>query len=632
MNAKKFFLFLLLSVSLADACSIVGYIGHQLCKQIILRQLSRLEYRGYDSAGFACLNPKNNRVVCVKRTGKLQNLINSLDRDPIDAHIAIGHTRWATHGTPSEENAHPHTDDKKTIALVHNGIIENHFSLRNKLKKEGSTFVSETDTEVIAHLFGKVVDQAHDLKTAVTTLVSQLEGAFGVVSVSQKYPDMLVAIRKDSPLCIGVNEREKFVASDVLAFSDITDQVIYLPNESFALMSKEHIELYDFSGKPLEIKPQIVQAKHLACDKMGQPHFMLKEIYEQKHAIKATVNFYRSLKDNLDGYLNVPLGFLKQLKKIHIIACGTSWHAGRIGEFFFESAARVPTHVHLASEYRYGSFIPEFDVLYVLISQSGETADSLAVLRELNKYNLNTLTITNVASSSMARESKGYLQTIAGPEVAVASTKAFTTQMTALYWLAHVIALQKELITEKEMTQAENNLIEAGDILNKAIKNNRQAIVDSVAQKYSKYQRFFFLGRHVGYPFALEGALKLKEISYLFAMGYPAGELKHGSIALIDENTPTVLFSHMDPVIYQKIVSNAQEIKARSGNIIAFVFEGQDELINIADQSFIVPRTKPLMEPFAMSGVMQFFAYQIAKELGRDIDKPRNLAKSVTVE
>ncbi|KKP95143.1 MAG: Isomerizing Glutamine-fructose-6-phosphate aminotransferase [candidate division TM6 bacterium GW2011_GWE2_36_25] len=632
MNRKIFitpFLFFIVSVK---ACSIVGYIGDCLCKSLILKQLSRLEYRGYDSAGFACLNPKNNRLVCLKRTGKLQNLINALDRDPIDAHIAIGHTRWATHGVASEENAHPHVDGLQSVALAHNGIIENHFSLRNQLKKEGCIFQSETDTEVIAHLLGKILNKTDDLKAGLMSLTTQLEGAFAVVAISQKFADTLIAIRKDSPLCIGINEHEKYIASDVLAFSDYTDKVIYLPNKSFALAKKNSVEIYDFDGKLLDVKVQPILAKHLSCDKDGQPHFMLKEIYEQKSAIKATVNFYRSLKDNLDGYINVPRAFLRELKKIHIIACGTSWHAGRIGQYFLESIARVPTHVHLASEYRYESFIPEFDVLYVLISQSGETADTLAVLRELNQYNLNTLTITNVASSSMARESKGYLQTIAGPEVAVASTKAFTTQMTALYWLAHIIGLQKGLVNDQQMTQAEDDLIAAGSLLIEAIKNNEKAIVESVAKKYIKYQRFFFLGRHIGYPFALEGALKLKEISYLFAMGYPAGELKHGSIALIDEQTPTVLFSHMNPIIYQKIISNAQEIKARNGNIIAFAFEGQDELIKLADQAFIIPSVKPLLEPFVMSGVMQFFAYQIAKQLGRDIDQPRNLAKSVTVE
>jgi len=632
---KKLFTILLLNccffVSI-KSCSIVGYVGNSLCKHLILKQLSRLEYRGYDSAGFACLNPKNNRLICIKRTGKLQNLVNALNRDPIDSCIAIGHTRWATHGVATEDNAHPHLDCNRSLAIVHNGVIENHFKLRNKLEQEQCVFNSATDTEVVAHLLQKMLSSSTDLKSAIVSLVARLKGAFGVVGVTQKYADTLIAIRKSSPLCIGINEKEKYVASDVLAFSECADKVIYLPDKSFALIQKDDVKIYSFDGKELNIAPQAITVKNLSCDKNGQPHFMLKEIYEQKHAIGATVNFCRSLKDNLSSHVNMPRNFLRELKKINIIACGTSWHAGRIGQFFFESVCRVPTSVHLASEYRYSSFIPEFDALYLLISQSGETADTLAVLRKLNKDSLQTLTITNVVSSSMARESRGFLQTVAGPEVAVASTKAFTTQLATLYWFSHIIALKKNMITEKRVKDAEVELITVGKVLNQAIKRNRQSIISSVAQEYAKYHRFFFLGRHVGYPFALEAALKLKEISYIFAMGYPAGELKHGSIALIDDETPTVLFSSVDSLIYQKIVANAQEIKARNGKIMVFAFDGQDELIKMADRAFIVPRVQLLLEPIAMSGLMQFFAYQVAKELGRDIDQPRNLAKSVTVE
>jgi len=616
----------------ALGCSIVGYIGDKPCKNIILEQLSQLEYRGYDSAGFACLHPQSNRLVCIKRTGRLQNLVNALNRDPIEAHIAIGHTRWATHGPATEDNAHPHCDTPHSLALVHNGIIENHFTLRDELLKKNCKFVSATDTEVIAHQLHIILREKNDLKDAVLGLVKKLKGAYGIVGVVEKFSDTLVAIRKGSPLCLGVGQGEMFVASDVLAFNRFADKVIYLPNKSFALVKKDGVKIYDFNGEEIEVQALPIEVKNTVSHKNGQDHFMLKEIYEQPQAIEATVNFYRSIKKNFNKYINVTDSFIKNFKSIEIVACGTSWHAGRIGQFFFELLGKIPTGVHLASEFRYSPFVSRSDALYILISQSGETADTLAVLRRLNKNKLQTLTITNVASSTMARESCGVLQTLAGPEVAVASTKAFTTQLTALYWLAHYFAYKKDILSEYDLKQAEKDLIETGVVLQKTIDLNKEQIINSIAKKYSAFQRFFFLGRHVGYPFAMEAALKLKEISYIFAMGYPAGELKHGSIALIDEQTPTVVFSSVDPVIYQKIVSNVQEVKARNGNVIVFAFEGQDELVKLADQAFIVPRVKLLLEPLAMSGTMQFFAYQIAKELGRDIDKPRNLAKSVTVE
>lgn len=624
---------LLLAVSIsAQGCSIVGYVGNNLCKKFVLHGLSQLEYRGYDSAGFACLNPENNRLVCIKATGRLQNLVNKLMRDPIDSCIAIGHTRWATHGPATEENAHPHIDCLNSLAIAHNGIIENYFHLRQQLIHEGHVFRSTTDTEVIAHVCEKLFAQELSLKDTGIKAAEQLKGSYAFVCLSQKYPDTLLVVRKSSPACIGIGEGEMFVASDILAFIHKTNKVVYLPDQSFALVTKDAIRLFDFSGKELSVEVKISDVSATAQDKGNQEHFMLKEIYEQRNAINSSVNFYKSIKDNIEAYVGVSRQFLKDLKSINIVSCGTSWHAGRIGQFFFETKCNIPVHVHLASEFRYMPFIPEDHCLYLFVSQSGETADTLEAMRQVNRHGLPTLAITNVASSTMAREAKGCLQTVAGPEIAVASTKSFSTQLTALYWLACLCALEKGVINADQLTQEEDTLIAMADALDDALTKNKDVIINQLAKQYAQYHRFFFLGRHVGYPFAMEAALKLKEIAYVFALGFPAGELKHGSIALIDPQTPSILFSSTDPVIYSKLVANAQEIKARNGHLLAFAFEGQQELIRLADEAVVLPQVPVLLEPFALTGVMQFLVYRIAHELGREIDKPRNLAKAVTVE
>lgn len=613
-------------------CSVVGYIGKDLSRKFILEGLTRLEYRGYDSAGFACINPDDSRLLYHKSEGHLENLFKKIDQHPIDGFLGIGHTRWSTHGISSHDNAHPQFDCEKTISIVHNGIIENHVSLRKELEEHGHVFHSQTDSEIIAHLFESLLVAHKTFKGAVVDLVGQLEGAYAFIAIMQNFPDRMVVVRKRSPLCIGIGDNEMFVASDALAFAGKTKKVIFLPDESFAIVKRDMISLYDFQGNTLSINVQEVTTQWSDHEKQGHEHYMLKEIYQQKNAIHYTLNFLRSLKTHLWDHLGITPEYAKNIDRLNLVACGTSWHAARIAQFFFESIVGIPTRVHLASEFRYMPFFPEKNSLYIAVSQSGETADTLEALRLINSMELPTVAVTNVPSSTMVREAGGFLLTQAGQEVAVASTKAFSTQMAVLYWLAHQLAVEKDLITKNQVIQAEEDLLVAAEVLENCIENYKLDIMTNLAQKYAHVQKAIFLGRHISYPFALEAALKLKEISYIFSQCYPAGELKHGPLALVDSQTPVFIFSHQDPLIYQKLAANAQEVKARGGHVVAFAFEGQQELASLADQLFIIPRVKPLLGPLAMTGLMQFFVYQIARKLDRAIDKPRNLAKSVTVE
>ena len=636
-NPYLFALLLLLDAP-SYGCSIVGYIGNMLCKSFIETGLSRLEYRGYDSAGFACLTQPDNQLVVIKAEGQLIKLKEKLKKDPADGMIGIGHTRWATHGPATETNAHPHPDCQENIAVVHNGIIDNFFELKTHLIEAGHVFHSQTDTEVISHVLEDNVLQYDSLEKAMAATVHDLKGTYAFLAILGDHPDVIVAARKSSPICVGIGNNETFVASDFLAFAGKTNKVAFLPDETFAIITKNNVSLYAFDGTPLQLKIQTIDIAPEAYEKLGHEHFMLKEIYEQRNAIRAAVEYYKSLGTDIWKTIGISQDYAHNLKSIQLFGCGTSWHAARIAQFFFETICGIPVSVHLASEFRYMPFFKRENTLFIAISQSGETADTLRSFRliksnhAVRSNNIPIMVLTNVPSSTMAREADGVLPLKAGPEIAVASTKAFTTQITALYWLAHALALEKGLITQEQMHQAEENLLYAADVLEEFIDKYRIDMINIFGKKYAQAKRFMYLGRHITYPFAMEGALKLKEISYIFAQGYPAGELKHGSIALVDLETPTILFSHLDPLIYQKLISNAQEVKARKGHLIVFAFEGQAELLKIADQAFILPRVAPLLEPLAMAGLMQFFAYQVAKELGRDIDKPRNLAKAVTVE
>ncbi|MBD3231098.1 glutamine--fructose-6-phosphate transaminase (isomerizing) [Candidatus Dependentiae bacterium] len=637
-------------------CGIVGYVGQGKCKKYVIDGLKRLEYRGYDSAGFVCIDQKHKQFNFFKKVGHVQELEKALHDLELKSSIGIGHSRWATHGIVNELNTHPHFNCDKSIAVVHNGIVESYEEIRKKLIESRHEFESSTDTEVVAHLLESLIKTHKTLKAAIVDLVRQLKGAYALVFLFEQYPDQLLLIRKRSPLLIGVGDDEMFIASDVLAFCDQTNKVIFMPEESFAIVKKDQIELFDFEGKALIIKPQEIDFKHDQVDKQGFEHYMLKEIYEQKRSIDRSISFCKFIgsnnfnnlthisdnfltqeakiqyQDSIWSQLGITSEKIKELKYIYLIAAGTSWHACRIAQFFFENICKIPTYVYLASEFGYMPFFPEENSLAIFVTQSGETADTLEALRVVNSCNVFTVAITNVPSSSIVREANGFLPMQAGPEISVASTKAFSTQVSVLFWLANRVALEKKLIDIEVMKAAEEDLLLAAEVLEISIESYKWEIKQTLAKKYSKYNRFIFLGRHISYPFALEAALKLKEISYIFAQCYPAGELKHGPIALIDKETPVILFSSLNDLIYQKLVANAQEVKARNGHLVTFVFEGQQELIELSDYSFIVSRVNPFLGPLAMTGLMQFFIYQITKELDRPIDRPRNLAKSVTVE
>lgn len=614
-------------------CTVVGYIGTSFCSTYIFEGLARLEYRGYDSSGFACLEPINKKLLYAKASGQLINLKERLKENPIDGFSGIGHTRWSTHGDLSENNAHPHVDCTSTISVVHNGIIENYNELKSQLQQSGHLFKSETDTEVISHLFECFLPVAEIVPSAVKDLVKSLHGTYAFIVMLQSFPEHLVLVRKKSPLCVGLGAHEMFVASDVIAFAGKAEKVFFLPDESFAFLSKDAIRVYSFDGNELPVLWQPIEFVFEVTDKGGHEHFMLKEMYQQKNAIIKTVESLNALEPFLFEQLGLSLAAIQDLQKICFIACGTSWHAARIAQFFFESIARIPVAVEVASEFRYREFFPEKNTLYIIISQSGETADALEALRLINGYGLRTVALTNVATSTIVREAGGFLSTQAGPEVAVASTKAFSTQLAALYWFAHWIALQKNLIERSALFVAQEEIVAVSAVLESSLERYKYVIDSAYAQQYAPYDKALFLGRHSSYPLAMESALKLKEIAYVCAESYPAGELKHGPLALVDNTMPVYVFSHQDPLIYQKLVSNVHEVKARGGRVIVFAFEGQEELCALADTAFTIIGTVPqLLGPLAMVALMQYFVYAIAKERGCPIDKPRNLAKSVTVE
>lgn len=614
-------------------CGIVGYIGSQKSRSHVLEGLAQLEYRGYDAGGFGCLNPLDHALVVFKACGGVAELRSVVEQSPIDSSIGIGHMRWSTHGAASNiNNAHPHIDCSERIAVVHNGIIENYHELKDRLIKNNHTFRSETDTETIVHLLEELIPTHTTLKGALVALVEHLEGAFAFVCMLRDHPDTLLLVRKRSPLCIGIGTNEMFVGSDQLAFGSKAPEVLYMPDESFAIVHQNSIELYNFAGNAL--KPVIVKNTYqtTALGKGNFEHYMLKEIYDQKRVLHETVTFVRAMDQQTWHKIGLSDQSIQKLERINLVGCGTSWHAGKIAEFFFENIAGIPTDVHLASEFRYQRLFEEKNTVYIGISQSGETADTLEALRMVNQHHMPTIALTNVPSSSMVRECTGFLLTQAGPEIAVASTKAFTAQIASLYWLAHRIGYQKGTVTERQLQQAKDDVLLVAEVLENSIETYKDQIINHDAALFSKIPHYIFLGRNISYPFALESALKLKEIAYLFVDCYPAGELKHGPLALVQDGVPVVLFSCLDPVIYQKLLSNAQEVKARNGHLVVFCFEHQQELIKLANQAYIIPQVPALLAPLAMTGLMQFWVYQIAKALNCPIDKPRNLAKSVTVE
>jgi glutamine---fructose-6-phosphate transaminase (isomerizing) len=612
-------------------CCVVGYIGRQQSRSLVLEGLTRLEYRGYDSAGFACLNAETNQISAVKAIGGVDRLTQQCVVTPVDGFLGLGHTRWSTHGVPNLENAHPVMDCHDKVAVVHNGIIENYAEIRDQLTQQGHTFVTKTDTEVIAHLL------EHELATkslhrAVESTVGQLEGAYAFAALISARSDMLLAVRLRSPLCIGIGEDGMFVASDQLAFAGKAQKVLFLPDASYACVYQDHIELYDFQGNKLAIDPQPLTIVWSESGKQGYEHYMLKEIYEQKRVMAATVSAMRSFQRTLEVQLGVTIDYLREVEHIVLIGCGTSWHAAHIAKFYFESLCKIPVTVGLASEFKHREFFIPQKSLCIAISQSGETADTLEVVRLLQERSFPIIALTNVASSSLVRESLGLLLTHAGQEIAVASTKSFSAQIASLFLFSHLIALHKGYLKQAEVEFAHEELLVAAEVMEKSIEIYKNIINDEIAPWCATHTQAIFLGRHMSYTLAQEAALKLKEIAYIFAEAFPAGELKHGPIALIDKKALVFLFSTLDPIVYQKLVSNAQEVKSRGGQIIVFAFEGQRELIDLADRAFIFSTVHPLLAPLAMLGVMQYLVYKIAHVLHLPIDKPRNLAKSVTVE
>ncbi len=637
-------------------CGIVAYVGEKPCRQYIFDGLTRLEYRGYDSAGFVCIDSRHNHFSYHKEASNVDIVKKMAQAVTFDGNIGLGHTRWATHGVVDQRNAHPHFNCRKSIAVVHNGIIEGFEALREQLIQDGHDFYSSTDTEVAVHLFSSLLTAQKSIKAAVLALTKKLHGAYSLVFLLEDYPEQLIILRHKSPIVIGIGDNEMFVASDFLAFSDKTKQVVFLPEKSFAIVKKDSIEMFDFTGNPQPYVSENLGASHAIMEKQGFEHFMFREIYEQKRAIMRTITFLNMIgsnseclsektldpiqtlqrpieyNDSIWRQLGITKAQIKELKTLNLVAAGTSWHAARIGQFFFEIIAKIPTQVSLASEFRYMPFFADEKKLFLMISQSGETTDTLEALRLVNSFDMQAIALTNVASSSIVREASGFLPMQAGPEISVAATKTFSSQISSLYWLAHRVAYERGEITAEQLHNAEEDLYITAEILETAIETNKMKIIQEFAPIYSKFDRYIFLGRHVSYPFALEAALKLKEISHGFALCYPAGELQHGPISLVDEQTPVIIFSVLDELIYNKLVSNAHEIKARKGNLIVFAFEGQQELIDAANVAFVIPKVPPLLAPLAMTGVMQFFVYQVAKELNRQPDRPRYLAMSASVE
>ena len=616
-------------------CGIVGYIGEQKAVPIILDGLKRLEYRGYDSAGIAILDGASELTVR-RASGKLRNLEEVVRAHPVEGTFGIGHTRWATHGRPTEENAHPHRDSKGNLVVVHNGIVENYLELKHELEAEGHHFASETDTEVIAHLVEKYFQG--NLEQAVRAAVNRMRGVFAIGVISKLDPGKLVGARFGPPAVVGIGQGEYFLASDVPAILQHTRDMIFLNDGEMVVLTRAGVTITDFEGRPMRQQIQRILWDPIMAEKGGFKHFMLKEIFEQPRAVRDTMLGRIGQETGrvfLDEMSIRPEEFA-QFKNVRIVACGTSWHAGLAGKFMIERLARIPVEVDYGSEFRYRDPILGPETLTVLISQSGETADTLAAQREAKLKGSKTLVICNVVGSMMIREAAGAILTHAGPEIGVASTKAFTSQLTALFVLAMYLGQQRGVLDEETSRALMQEASQLPGKLEKVLANDD--IYPELVKKLYHAQDFLYLGRGIHFPMALEGALKLKEISYIHAEGYPAGEMKHGPNALIDEKLPVVVICTYDPrdegsrIRYEKTLSNIQEVKARSGIVIAIANKGDEEVAKVADHFISVPVTSELLLPILEVVPLQLLAYHVAVRRGCDVDQPRNLAKSVTVE
>jgi len=615
-------------------CGIIGYVGERPAGPVLLDGLKRLEYRGYDSAGLAVVSPAGELLVR-RAQGKLRNLEELLRQHPVEGYYGVGHTRWATHGRPTEENAHPHRGPRGEVVVVHNGIIENYLELKHELEQRGHRFCSETDTEVIAHLIEACYDGS--LEEAVRRAVQRLQGMFALGILSRKAPNRVIAVRQGPPVVVGLGKNEYFLSSDVPAILAYTRDVIFLEDGDIAVLTREGVSLMDFAGRPVKRQVQHVLWDPVMAEKGGYKHFMLKEIFEQPRAVR----------DTLVGRVGAESGevFLGEIdwrdeefaafQEVKIVACGTSWHAALAGKYMLEQLARVPVEVDYGSEFRYRDPIITRKTLTVLISQSGETADTLAAQREVKAKGGRDISICNVAGSSLTRAADGTILTHAGPEIGVASTKAFTAQLTALMLLALRMAQARRLLSPESSRWWVRELLAVPAKLETVLARAEQ--YEALARKLFRAKNFLYLGRGIHYPIALEGALKLKEVSYIHAEGYPAGEMKHGPNALIDENFPVVVLATRDdsPASrqrYEKTLGNIEEVKARGGYVIAVACDGDTTVPSLAHEVIFVPGAPELLLPIIEVVPLQLLAYHIAVRLGCDVDQPRNLAKSVTVE
>ena len=607
-------------------CGIIGYIGKKDAVSVVLEGLKRLEYRGYDSAGIAFFSA--NGIEIRRCTGKIKDLASMLESENPSSYAAIGHTRWATHGRPSDENAHPHRS--RSIVLVHNGIVENYLDLKARMIEKGYQFNSETDTEVLCHLIEEYTKK-YPLEEAIREALKEVKGSYALVVIKEDEPDKIVGVRKDSPLVVGLGDREFFLASDVPAFLSHSKDVIFLDDGEMAVLTGEGIAITGPDSIPVQKEVKSVPWSLSMAEKGGYKDFMLKEIYEQPRSIGDTLKGRLYLEEadvNLDEF-----GFssddLKKVEKIFIVACGTSYHAGLIGKYMVEELARVPTEVDVASEFRYRRPLVRPGDLMIVITQSGETADTLAAQRETKKLGAKVLSICNVVGSTSSREADAVFYTHSGPEIGVASTKAFTAQLVALYLFAVALGKAKDVISENLSTEL------LGELLVLPGKVEALLAVDEdirkIAKEFFKARGFLYLGRGINYPIALEGALKLKEISYIHAEGYPAGEMKHGPIALIDEDLPVVVLAPVDN-LHEKILSNLQEVKTRGGKVISITNDPKSAVFRVSDKCVLVPNINPYLTPVLMAIPVQLLAYHVGVLRGCDVDQPRNLAKSVTVE
>ncbi len=623
-------------------CGIIGYIGSQDPKELLLDGLRRLEYRGYDSAGIAVL--EGNHVQLHRCEGRIQGLEDRLKNQHFDGSLGIGHTRWATHGAPTEANAHPHRVGH--ITLVHNGIIENYMELRSHIMGLGRTLSSETDSEIVAHLFDLAIEGGKTLRQAIASVVPSLKGSYAFVVLSDQEPDVLVGVRNGAPLLLGVGEGENFIASDVQAILHRTKQIVYLKDHQLAICSREKVEICDNLGNPVDFEVRTVQWNAEQMEKAGYRHYMLKEIHEQPQAIAQTLENHIDHEKGLVSFQDLSLTTeqMKRFRRISIVACGTARHAALVGQYYLERFAGIPVNVDFGSEFRYRNPILEPDTLLVLISQSGETADTLAGLVEGREKKVPTLAICNVRDSSLTRDADHVIYTNAGPEIGVASTKAFTTQLAVLYMLAVQMGHARGVLTTPYAQELTQDLLRLPILLAAALEKEKE--IEQLAVDHLDLPFFFYMGRDSLYPIALEGALKLKEISYAHAEGYAAGELKHGPIALIDRSTAVMVLAPWDlptlkgpdtlnrttQLLYEKMMSNLQEVKSRGGKILSFVSDSDPHIAGESHRSVSIPRAPWALNPLLMSVPMQLFAYYMALHRGTDVDKPRNLAKSVTVE